>query len=148
MTTYSFRPFSGGDELTEYVVRYRRSDLPPIEVGEPLDLYPSLPAPSNFRAKLTWANPWPFGDRAGVYMIYCESLEIMYIGKASMNRCLGNRLYEYFGGGSACTAKADWLEPARFVINIAVPREMPFEAPAIEEFLIKRLKPKRNGTGW
>jgi hypothetical protein len=143
----NFGPFYGNDALSEYISRYRRSDLPPVEVSEPLDLYPSLPAPANFSPKVTWANPWPFGDRAGLYLIYNGSLELLYIGKASMSRCLGNRLWEYFGCGAACAPKAEWLKPARFVITIAVPKEMPFEAPAIEEFLIRKLKPKSNGTG-
>ena len=80
-------------------------------------------------------------------MIFNESLELLYIGKASMNRSLGYRLYDHFVGGRACAPRADWLLPARFVINIAVPKESPFEAPAIEEFLIRKLKPKSNATG-
>ncbi len=142
-----FGPFRGNDALCEYVSRYRRSDLPPIEVSEPLDLYPALPAPANFTPKLTWANPWPFDHNAGVYMLYDELLELLYIGKASMNRCLGYRLYDHFGGGGACIPKAEWLKPVRFVINIAVPKEMAFEAPGLEEFLIRKLQPKSNGTG-
>jgi hypothetical protein len=50
--------------------------------------------------------------------MYGENLELLYIGKASMNRCLGNRLYEYFGSGTACTPKAEWLQQARYVVNI------------------------------
>jgi hypothetical protein len=80
MSEHSFGPFIGGDALSEYVSRYRRFDLPPLEVSEPFDLYPSLPTPANFSPQLTWANPWPFGNRAGVYMIHNERLELLYIG--------------------------------------------------------------------
>lgn len=147
MISYSFAPFVGGDALTEYVTRYRRPELPPLEFKTPLDLYPSKPSPAGFTPQLTWEHPWPFGDRAGVSLLYDDNLELLYIGKASMNRCLGNRLYEYFGSGPTCAPKAEWLKPVRYVLNIAVPADLPFEAPAIEEFLIRRLKPKSNGTG-
>jgi hypothetical protein len=144
---FSFGPFAGGDAVAEYVSRYRRTDLPPLEVGAALDLYPARVAPATFIPQLTWEHPWPFNNRAGVYMIYDETLQLMYIGKVSMSRFFGHRLYEYFGNGDTCTPKMEWLHPARFVINIAVPEEMPFEAPALEEFLIRKLQPPCNGTG-
>lgn len=147
MSQFSFEPFRGGDGVTEYVARYRRADLPPFEVGAPLDLYPSRPPAAGFTSQLTWEHPWPFSNRAGVYLLYDEALELFYIGKASMNRCLGQRLYEYFGGGASCVPKLEWLQPARYVINIAMPSEFPFEAPALEEFLIRKLQPRVNGTG-
>ena len=80
-------------------------------------------------------------------MIYTDSFDLLYIGKASMNRCLGERLYERFGGGAACIPTEEWLQSARFVVTIAVPKTMPFEAPAVEEFLIRRLQPLSNGVG-
>jgi hypothetical protein len=141
-------PLTGGDALAEYVSRYRRADLPPLEVGMPLDLFPALPIPAGISPQLTWKNPWPFGDRAGVYLIYSDSFELLYIGKASMNRSLGYRLYDYFGGGPTCILKSDsWKQAPRFVVNIAVPTEMPFEAPALEEFLIRKLNPSTNVCG-
>jgi len=147
MHAESFGPFIGNDALSEYISRYRRSELPLLRVGEPLDLYPSRPASASFSPRLTWANPWPFADYPGVYLLYREDFELLYIGKSSMRRCLGKRLYQHFGGGAACAPAEEWLQPVRFVINVAVPRELPFEAPAIEEFLIRKLQPKINGTG-
>ena len=147
MNEYSFSPFRGGDALNEYASRYRRADLPPFDVGQPLDLYPSRPHSANFIPQLTWEHPWPFADRAGVYLLYDDALDLFYIGKVSMNRCLGQRLYEYFGGGEICIPKIDWLQPARYVIIIAMSPELPFEAPALEEFLIRKLQPRINGTG-
>lgn len=144
---FSFGPFAGGDALAEYVSRYRRTDVPALEIGGALDLYPDRVPPATFAPQLTWEHPWPFNNRAGVYMIYDEALQLMYVGKVSMSRFFGHRLYEYFGNGDACVPKAEWLHPARFVINIAVPEEMPFEAPALEEFLIRKLQPPCNGTG-
>ena len=82
-------PFEGGAALREYIERYRRTDLPVLEVGAALDLHPSRLAPASFTPQLTWEHPWPFNNRAGVYMIYNEALELMYIGKVSMNLFLG-----------------------------------------------------------
>lgn len=144
---FSFHPFRGGEAVTEYVHSFRRSDLPPIQAGAPLDLYPSRPESALFPRQLTWDDPWPYGDRAGVYLLYDEALNLLYVGKASMNRRLGQRLYEYFGGGEVCHPRLDWLRPARYVIIVAMPAEFPFEAPALEEFLIRRLQPKLNGVG-
>jgi hypothetical protein len=107
MSQFSFEPFRGGDALSEYVDLYRRTDLPVFEVGAPLDLYPLRPAVVAVKPQLTWEHPWPFGDRAGVYMLYDEAIELFYIGKASMNRCLGQRLYEYFGSGDICVPKME-----------------------------------------
>ena len=147
MYAQAFGPFIGNDTLSEYISRYRRADLPPVAIGDPLDLYPDRPAPNGFDRKLTWASPWPFADHPGVYLLYSEGFEILYIGKASMSRNLGKRLWERFGAGKTCRPKEEWLKPIRFVINIAVPKELAFEAPAIEEFLILKLRPKFNGTG-
>ena len=64
-----------------------------------------------------------------------------------MNRRIGNRLYDHFGNGPDCIPKQDWLNPVRYFITIAVPSDLAFEAPALEEFLIKKLHPKLNATG-
>jgi hypothetical protein len=64
-----------------------------------------------------------------------------------MNRSLGYRLWEHFGGGPDCVLKQNWSQSPRFAINIAVPADMPFEAPALEEYLIRKLKPSGNTCG-
>lgn len=144
---FSFTPFPGGEAVHEYSTKHRNPNSPPLASSAALDLYPSRPSPTGFNAKLTWRDPWPYAESPGVYIIYAENLELMYVGKTSMNRCLGRRLYEYFGGGAACTPKAQWLTSARYVINIAVPQDHSFEAPALEEFLIKKLQPRCNVVG-
>src|SRR4051812_19255536 len=95
-------PFQGGQQLHEYVAKYRRPELPPIEVSGPLDLFPEESCAPNLTPRLTWRDPWPHGDRPGVYLIYSADCQLLYIGKASMNRSLGHRLYDYFGGGKTC----------------------------------------------
>lgn len=146
MQQYSFDPFRGGEVVKNYSVRYRHPDLAPFDIGAPLDLHPSRPLlPS--APRLTHQLSWPFGERAGVYLMYDEALELFYIGKSSMNRCLGQRLYEHFGGGDICVPQDEWLQPARFLVIIAMPKDSPFEAPSLEEFLIRTLHPRVNANG-
>jgi len=37
-----------------------------------------------------------------------------------------------------------WSDPPKYVVSIAVPDQLPFEAPALEEYLIAALKPPDN----
>jgi hypothetical protein len=75
MTEDSFGPLKGRDALAEYVSKYRRAGLPPLRVSPPFDLYPSRPVPSGIHPEGTWADHWPFYDKAGVYMLYTNTLE-------------------------------------------------------------------------
>jgi len=144
----SFGPLVGLDTVIQFASRHRRSDFPPLEVSGPVDLFPSLPLPAGISPQGKWTDPqWPFAERAGVYLIYSESFELLYIGKSSMNQCLGKRLWRHFGGGETCVPNDAWPQAPRFVVNIAVPQEMPFEAPALEEYLIKKLQPLLNTVG-
>jgi len=148
MNEHLFGPLQGGDAIGEYASKFRHSDSLPLEISAPLDLFPSLPRPSGIMPQCSWVDSWPFHDRAGVYMIYSEAGELMYIGKTSMNQCIGKRLYVRFGGDESCVIKDDWWpQPPRFVVIVAVPDTQRFEAPALEEFLIKRLQPICNVAG-
>jgi hypothetical protein len=148
MDEHSFGPLAGYDAVSEFTSRHRHSDFPPLEASGPFDLFPSLPLPAGITPQGRWTDPqWPFAERAGVYLIYSESFELLYIGKSSMNQCLGKRLWRHFGGGEICAPKDAWPQAPRFVVNIAVPEEMPFEAPALEEYLIKKLQPSLNTVG-
>lgn len=148
MDQRSFGPLTGYDAVTEFASRHRHSGFPPLEASGPLDLFPSLPLPAGITPQGRWTDPqWPFTERAGVYLIYSESFELLYIGKSSMKQCLGKRLWRHFGGGETCVPNDVWPQTPRFVVNIAVPDEMPFEAPALEEYLIKKLQPLLNTVG-
>lgn len=147
MNEHSFGPLRGRDVVAEFASLHRHPNLPPLEVSAPFDLFPSLPLPANITPQGSWLNTWPFAERAGVYLIYSESFDLLYVGKASMNRCLGQRLWDHFGGGETCIFKESWPQTPRFVVNIAVPEELSFEAPALEEYLIKKLQPLCNTVG-
>jgi hypothetical protein len=137
-------PFIEKEVLEFYVSTYRREGLPPFEISKPFDLLPNIPPKIDFNVELTWRDPWPFGPRAGVYFVYAENGELIYIGKANV---LGNRFYTYFGAGSECVYKESWGTPPRYIRAVAVPIDMPFEALALEAYLISKLKPKHNTLG-
>ena len=42
---------------------------------------------------------------------------------------------------------SNWSEPPRYVLTVAVPTDMSFEAPALEEYLITKTQPKDNDRG-
>jgi len=145
MSQFSFDPFPGGEAVTDYATRYRRTDVPPLEVAPPLDLFPSQPTTGNYTPQFTWADPWPFGDRAGVYLIYSASFDLSYVGTAQR---LSSRLSQHFYGRDCCVFHENFgPQSPRFVINIAVPVNMRFEAPALEAYLIEKLKPVGNVKG-
>jgi len=146
MHRITFDPFSGGDAVSDYCRKFRHPDLPSLDVAPPIDLYPERPL-VGAAPQLEPVVSWPFAQRAGVYIMYDDALDLLYIGKVSMNRCLGQRLYEYFGGGDVCVPKFDWLFPVRFLVIIAMPEDSPFEAPSLEEYLIRTLHPKSNVAG-
>ena len=146
MSQFSFESSPGGDAVTKYMTRYRHSDVPPFEVAAPLDLFPSQTVPAGFTPQLTWEHPWPFGDRAGVYFVYSASFDLLYVGTAQY---LGARLSQHFirNGEKECVIREKWSQQPRFVINIAVPTDMAFEAAALEGFLIGELQPPDNVKG-
>lgn len=140
-----FGLFPGGAAVSKYIEEYRRPGLPPLEFGQPLDLFPEKPLPEGYEAGLTWKHTWPFVDRTGVYMIYSDNLTLLYIGETGH---LGERLYRYFKGGKACVIRdPGWVQVPRFVKNIAVPVEMAWEARGLEAFLIQELQPINNVRG-
>jgi hypothetical protein len=135
------------DEIDRFCDSFRPAGLPEFHLGIPLDLYPERQPLERLSPILTWADQWPYHDYPGVYSLFDEQFDILYIGKASMGRCLGKRLYEYFGSAEICIPKHDWLLPVRYVVNTSCVKGFAFEAPALEEYLISRISPKLNGVG-
>jgi excinuclease UvrABC nuclease subunit len=108
--------------------------------------------PQTVEAEGGWSDKWPQSDEAGVYLVFGGSGRLLYIGKASMNQSIGNRLSFYFGSDrvdKTCTIvhEGRWKERPMYIATVAVPREMRFEAPALEEYLIASLGPCDNANG-
>lgn len=68
-------------------------------------------------------------------MLFDELLNFLYVGKASMYRNTGERIGKH----------ADIA--AKYVITATFLPEWSYEAPALEEFLIKHLNPPKNKNG-
>lgn len=137
--------------IKSYSKNFRKNSLPKLQIGDLYDLSPEK-GRVNKHAKLNWEDDeWPNGDKAGVYIFFDNNLDIIYIGKASMNNTLSARLYSYFRYNKkteSCKIKHNgWRNKPRYVLTIAVPDEMSFEAPAIEEYPIQEMQPKDNTIG-
>ncbi|WP_147383573.1 hypothetical protein [Nitrosomonas supralitoralis] len=76
---------------------------------------------------------------------------VLRVGKASCGRTIGHRLGDYFRWGDKVlgkgVAKNDTFKDVRYIATIAVPKDRAFEAPAIEEFLLRRLESPLNSLG-
>ena len=137
--------------LEQYKAKYRRSDLPDLNMSGLYALFPDEVQTAGDVA-YRWNDQWPNSDEAGVYFIFGSSGRLLYIGKASMNHYMGGRLSNYFGCDKATKAcrivhENGWSERPMYVATVAVPRGMNFEAPALEEYLIGRLEPVDNVRG-
>ena len=132
--------------LDEYQENYRRPGLAALELSGLYALFPEEGAVDTVESR--WNEPYPNADRKGVYLIFGRTGMLLYVGKASMGASLGGRLGTYFAGKKECRLLfTDWTERPTYVATIAVPQGMSFEAPSLEEYLIKSLKPCDNNLG-
>lgn len=78
----------------------------------------------------------PLAEKNGVYVILKEN-SIIYIGKSSSrNKGIWHRIYDHIYS----SRRSSWSHEATHYIAWAVPDDSFFEASALEEFLIFRLK--------
>lgn len=132
--------------LDEFQENYRRPGLPALELKGMYALFPEEGTPDFVESQ--WNEPYPNADRKGVYLIFGRSGLLLYVGKASLGSSIGGRLSTYFAGKKECRLLfTDWTERPTYIATIAVPQGMSFEAPALEEYLIKALKPCDNNLG-
>lgn len=100
--------------------------------------------------KSSFRHPYPNVGLAGVYVLTSADGTVLRIGKASCSRKLDERLADYFrrdiepGVG---IAKNAIFNDVRYVNTIGVPLDRAFEAPAIEEFLLRRIQAPLNKFG-
>ncbi len=88
---------------------------------------------------------WPSNENPGVYVFLDSHKNITYIGKASFDNCIGGRLNSRFD--TKWNSKKPESEGCNYITTIALPKELAFEAPAIEEFLLKELTTRSNRVG-
>ena len=129
--------------VNEYCENYRYPSMEKFLSGPAYDLFPTDP-PGKLECSSEWPDTWPNSDYAGIYAILDSNAYILYIGKSSMNSSLGARLSSYcrYGPNKSCHLKYDgWTRKPRYIYTVGVPKATSFEAPALEEFLIKSMRP-------
>jgi hypothetical protein len=92
---------------------------------------------------------YPNSDRQGCYAIFTASDELLYIGKASNYNVMGFRLGAIFhrnADKTAYVARGDFGGKKPQIIR-TIPVNKPYEAPSLEEFLIRELQPPCNTIG-
>lgn len=127
-------------ELNVFNSKYPRPNMPPLK--ESLKYF-----------KKDWPKSWYGADKAGVYLFFNENDELIYIGKASSNQNIGNRLGSHFKYNTK-NNKQTWEtvnfeeNEIHYVVTIPILENgHEFEAPAIEEYLISKLNPTSNTHG-
>ena len=134
--------------LDEYESEYRN---PLLERFDRSDLYALFPKNKDSLVDVTlgWAKdePWPNSNRTGVYVIFGKE-HPLYVGLSDF---IGGRLGNYFGydpvGDCRINPKNKWIETPMYVVTVAVPETTPFEAYALERYLIRKLRPSHNSVG-
>ena len=123
------------EAVKAYQSKYRNPSLPEFEISDSYDL------------KKDWPDIWPHAERAGCYVILGASEEILYVGKASLGSAIGKRLSDHFvyGPNKECLPKYEWKTQPCCVAAIAVHDAI--EAPSLEEYLIRELRPAENTIG-
>jgi len=115
----------------------QRPGIGPLYLSEAYDLDKAYPE-----------TYWPFANLPGVYIIYARDLTLIYIGKASMSATLGTRLGSHFKNSpDGSVIRPPGWGAAKFVQTVPLPRDHAFEAPAIEEYLLRELRTAENKQG-
>jgi hypothetical protein len=134
--------------IGQYEETHRHPKRPRLEIGMPYDLFPKTGREATrLLCKEGWPEVYPLSERAGAYIVLDAHARVLYVGKADN---FGRRLGGYFAYASDRTCKVKhktWSEQPRYVVMVAVPTSSPFEAGALEGFLIDSLRPPDNILG-
>jgi hypothetical protein len=132
--------------LAEYHDTYRNPRLEPLKVSGFYDLHDH--EPTSVAVAFRWSNndKWPNHDRPGVYLVWDDQMSLRYVGRANpLSRRLSNYFRSSAGAGSPCKiVHPGWRSRPRFVATVPVQKS--FEAGALEEYLINKLRPVENAT--
>ena len=89
------------------------------------------------------------GDKPGIYIILGKQMNVLYIGKASLNNRINKRLASYFKYekvGKGCHVNhSNWTEKPYYIVGFPV--EFPYEASSLEEYLLSKSLPPDNKIG-
>lgn len=127
--------------IDEYCKKWRKPGLSEIKLSAVYDLIDD------------WndGNPWPNPGDTGIYAILDANKKLLYLGKASMGSSIAKRLSAWFkyrpDRSFRTNPRHTWNHKPFFVVSAAVDKEAPWEASALEEFLIHKLDPPENSKG-
>jgi len=129
-------------KISDYCILYRKEGLPPIQES-PVYILNENYVGEQCDSDARWPQAYPHAGNRGVYAIFGVD-GLLYIGKASIGT-IGERLSSYFQyfknrEGFKTNPQHTWSAPPTHVVVWAVPDDMPFEASALEEFLIGSFK--------
>jgi len=119
--------------LKEFHNKYQRPGIP--------DLLNLIKGPYNVTEPNQLQNNWADFDNPGVYFIFSNTDELLYVGMSTVS--IGSRLISFFG--SLIEPKnPQWLQEkgktAGYAAILPIDKNNRFEAPAIEDYIICRLK--------
>ena len=122
-------------KVIKYCGKCRNPALPLFEISRLYDL------------QTEWkSTEFPYSDDHGCYVFYSETYKLLYIGKASLKHALGARIAGYFRWNierETLVADGEWKpSPPRFLQTVKVNEA--FEAPSLEEYLLRELDPPAN----
>lgn len=126
--------------INEYSEKYRNPNLETFLISKRYALFPT--DEETRESELYWPKEYPNASRQGIYLICSANLDLLYVGKVSMNNTFGSRFSAYFAyepDGKTCKLKHgnNWSQKPHYLVTVSVPTDSSFEAPALEEFLIK-----------
>ena len=139
------------EAINQYSRVYRHPALPKLSLSGLYALFPGEDKVAPNGIEINWPAEWPNVSQKGVYFVFGSGGRLLYIGKASMNGTLGARLNAYFKiektTGMCQVIQPSWTEKPMYIATLPVPEDMGFEAAALEEYLIRELKPPDNTRG-
>ncbi|MCB1194298.1 MAG: GIY-YIG nuclease family protein [Leptospiraceae bacterium] len=137
-------------EINEYCKKYRNFNLEQFEISDLYNLFPENNDNNEIKDCPKWPDSWPVStthSNAGVYLVFNKSLELIYVGKASMKSAIQARLNAHFKDENGkCRLIGNWSNP-KYFLCVFMPKDLIFEAPALEEYLITKLQPCDNTIG-
>ena len=132
--------------IAAYDERYRHPNRPRLQPSSTYHLFPHETGAGATDA--AWPAKFAHSDNQGVYIILDKDQQVLYVGKASLDNAIGLRLGSYFRGRDVCeVVHTGWTTAPRFVVTVPMPIDSGFEAPGLEEYLIRELQPPSNTIG-
>jgi hypothetical protein len=136
-------------QIMKYTSSHHRDNMPTYAISGLYDLFPESGASGKKLVTHRWPDEWPNHSSAGIYAVFDDKIDLIYLGKTPQNSFLEARLDSCFGSRTerSCRLIGEWRIQPRYVLTVAVADDSTWEAAAMEEFLINTLSPALNERG-